>query len=159
MCLAALGSSYCSNLSKWIKLYILSCRLDGEMGHCLLDYDHFGVDPNPATFPDPFTFQITDFLPWLFLEMANFDAMTMTRRGIVLFMNPLVKWFLVDQDDLDTGRITIVEFKRNGQIRDTFRRRAYNMYPVYLQACVSIRPLWEVKEDRTGGVRPEMNAA
>ncbi|EAW10580.1 uncharacterized protein ACLA_050520 [Aspergillus clavatus NRRL 1] len=41
--------------------------------------------------------------------MANYDAVTMTRRGTVLFMRRLCPWFLVTADDLDTGHITIVE--------------------------------------------------
>ncbi|EED22087.1 conserved hypothetical protein [Talaromyces stipitatus ATCC 10500] len=98
MCLAPLSRSYRSNRSKWIKLCILSYRLDGEMEHCLetAGSSNVGVDPNPATFPDPSTFQITDFLPWLILEMANFAAMTMTKRGTVLFTKFLIPWFLVD---------------------------------------------------------------
>ncbi|RAO67698.1 uncharacterized protein BHQ10_003710 [Talaromyces amestolkiae] len=159
MCLAPLGPSYRSNLSKWIKLYILSCRLDGEMGHCLLVDSHIGVDPNPATFPDPSTFQITDVLPWMFLETANFNTITMTCRGTVLFMNQLRTWFLVNQDDLDTGRITTVEFKLNGEIADSLRRRAYNMFPVSLALCVGYDPLWEVRERRVGGYLPDQNAA
>jgi hypothetical protein len=52
MCLAPLGPSNRSNRSKWIKLYIQSCRLDSEMGHCRDSYgsDHGGIDPNPAAF-------------------------------------------------------------------------------------------------------------
>ncbi|GFF59043.1 sterol 3-beta-glucosyltransferase [Aspergillus udagawae] len=67
---APLGPSYRFNQSKWIKLYILSCRLDGELGHCLDRYgsDHGGIDPNPGTFPDPSTVQITDVLPRAILE-------------------------------------------------------------------------------------------
>lgn len=159
LCLAPLCPSYRSNLSKWIKLYILSCRLDGEPGHCLTDYSHSGVDPNPSTFPDPSTFQITDVLPSIYLETANFNTVTMTCRGIVLFMNQLSPWFLVDQDDLDTGRITTVEFKRNGQIADKLRRRAYNMFTVSLALCIGYAPLWEVREGTAGGILPNQNAA
>lgn len=119
---------------------------------------HEGIDPNPATFPDPSTFQTTDVLPLFILEMANFACMTMTERGTVLFMDCLSPWFLVTQEDLNTGRITAVEFKRNGQIRESFLRRAYNMLPVYLRFCPLGKPLSEVKEGRAGGVRPEMNA-
>lgn len=83
----------------------------------------------------------------------------MTCRGTVLFMNQLSPWFLVDQDDIDTGRITTVEFKRNGQIAEKLRRRAYNMYPVSLPLCVGYKPLWEVKEGTAGGILPNQNAA
>lgn len=33
------------------------------------------------------------------------------------------------------------------------------MYPVYLQACVLIKSLWEIKENRAGGNLPDQNAA
>lgn len=130
------------------------------MGHCLGVWGsrHEGIDSNPATFPDPSTFQITDLLPLLILEMANFSYMAMTERGTVHFMDRLSPWFLVTQEDLDTGRIKTFEFKRNGRIRESFRRRAYNMFPIYLRFCTLGKPLSEVKEGRAGGVRPEMNA-
>lgn len=132
------------------------------MGHCLDVYGsyHAGVDANPATlFPrDPSEFSILDFLPWLILEMANFAKMTMTRRGTVLFQGCAAPWFLVNQDDLNTGRITTVHFKSNGRPLEMFQRRAYNMYPVFCRFCGLGKPLREVKEGRAGGVLPEMNA-
>ncbi|PYI02449.1 hypothetical protein BO78DRAFT_410584 [Aspergillus sclerotiicarbonarius CBS 121057] len=85
VCLAPLTETYRSNRSKWTKLNILSYRLDGEMGHCLEDYSHAGVDPNPATFPDPSKFTFTDFLSWYGLEMANFAEIVMIRTVTVLF--------------------------------------------------------------------------
>ena len=44
--LAPLSEGYRSNRSKWFKFYILSCRLDGEMSHCLESNSHAGIDPN-----------------------------------------------------------------------------------------------------------------
>ncbi|RHZ46603.1 uncharacterized protein CDV56_101022 [Aspergillus thermomutatus] len=66
-------------------------------------------------------------------------------------MRRLCPWFLVTADDLDTGHITIVEFKRNGQVRESFRRRACNMWPVYLEYCTGCRDLGQVKWDGVGG--------
>jgi hypothetical protein len=101
------------------------------MGHCFDASEHEDVEPNPDTFTDPSNFQLEDFLLFFILEMANFSAITMTRRGTVHFVDRLAPWFLVTQDDLGAGRITIVESKENGQVRETFRRRLYNMFPVF----------------------------
>ncbi|KAJ5552344.1 hypothetical protein N7494_001722 [Penicillium frequentans] len=153
VCLPPLGLSFPSNQSKWIKLYILSCRLDGEMDHCMQSHGarHGSLDPNPATISDPTKVQITDVLPRAFLEMANFAHITMTRQGTVLFMGFLWHWFLVTDDDLNTGHITVVDFKRNGQIDQCLRRRAFNMWPVYLDLFTGNRPLIHVIDDRIGG--------
>ncbi|PWY91709.1 hypothetical protein BO94DRAFT_617027 [Aspergillus sclerotioniger CBS 115572] len=159
ICLAPLSEASRSNRSKWIKLYILSCRLDGEMGHCLKSNPHAGIEPTPATFPEPTTFSMTVFLPWYTLETANFGNIVMTRNGSVLFLGCTEPWFLVDQNDLDTGRITTVQFENNGEILMTFPRRAYYMFPVYTYFPGLRKPLSEVKQSREGGVRPEQNAA
>ncbi|KAL4948938.1 hypothetical protein BDW69DRAFT_188795 [Aspergillus filifer] len=89
--------------------------------------DHYGsehgaLDLNPASYPDPSAVLTADVLPRALLE-----------------------------DDLDTGHITLVEFKPNGQIKRSFRRRACNMKPVHVAYCVQFKPLEEVVEDRVGG--------
>lgn len=112
---------------------------------------HQGVDPNPSTFPDPSTFQYKDLLPYLFLEGADFYLITMTSKGTVLFTGMLNCWFLVDQEDLDGGLITCVDFKPNGEVEDTFKRRAYNMWPVYLKYMIQWRSIWELKDSSEGG--------
>ncbi|KAL4970927.1 uncharacterized protein BDV14DRAFT_194713 [Aspergillus stella-maris] len=80
LCLAPLGPDYPSNRSKWIKMFILSCRLDGEMGHCMKHYgsEHGALDFNPATYPDPSAVQITDVLSRALLVTANWNCITMT---------------------------------------------------------------------------------
>ncbi|KAL4788938.1 hypothetical protein BDV19DRAFT_395517 [Aspergillus venezuelensis] len=122
------------------KLFILSSRLDGEMGHCM---DHYGsengaLDLNPARYPDPSAVQISDALLGALLEMANWNCITMTSRGMVLFLRPLDPWFLVTQDDLDTGHITLVE-------------RACNMKPVHVAYCVQFKPFEQIVKDRVNG--------
>ncbi|RDW76858.1 uncharacterized protein DSM5745_06850 [Aspergillus mulundensis] len=153
LCLAPLGPDHRSNRSKWIKLFLLSCRLDGEMGHCLDQYgsEHGGLTLNPASHPDPSAVQVTDVLPRALLETANWNCITMTRRGTVLFLQRLGPWFLVTPDDLETGHITIVEFKRNGQVAKSLRRRACNMWPVYLKYCGQYLSLEEIEDNRVGG--------
>lgn len=123
------------------------------MGHCL---DRFGskhgsINLNPATYPDPTVVQITDVLPRALLEPANWNCITMTSRGTVVFDLTLDPWFLVTPEDLETGHITIVEFKRNGQIANTLRRRACNLWPVHLRYNALYHPLEELEENRVGG--------
>ncbi|KAL4973092.1 hypothetical protein BDW66DRAFT_154095 [Aspergillus desertorum] len=75
-----------------------------------MDYygsEHGAIDLNPATYPNPSTVQITDVLPPAMLEMANWNCITMTSRGTVLFLQPLAPSFLVTPDDLETGHITM----------------------------------------------------
>ncbi|KAJ6017264.1 hypothetical protein N7451_000643 [Penicillium sp. IBT 35674x] len=62
------------NTPRFIKLYSLSCRLDGEIGHCWQEFgeDHGGLDPNPATVADMSSAQMSDLLPSAYLEMAYF---------------------------------------------------------------------------------------
>lgn len=83
--------------------------------------------------------------------MADWNCMGMTRRGTVLFLQRLFPWFLVTPEDLETGHVTTVEFKRNGQVSESFRRRVCNMWPVYLEYWVECKPLEEIKEERVGG--------
>ncbi|KAI2822929.1 hypothetical protein CBS12448_9228 [Aspergillus niger] len=105
--------------------------MDSCLGH--LGSRDGAIDVNPATH-DLSAVQITDVLTRDILEMANLNFMTMIRN-----------------DDLDTGHITVVEFKRNGQVHNSFRRRACNMWPVYLEYCSAWRPLGYVIEQRVGG--------
>jgi hypothetical protein len=152
VCLAPLSGSHRANRSKWIKLYILSCRLDGEIGHCLEPNgaEHTGIDANPATFPDQSTFQYTDLLPFLYLEMANFRGMVMTSKGTVLFTGGTGNFYLVDQNDLDAGRISAVMFTWNGGLEGAVRKRAYNMHGVYLDLVGLGRTPVDLSQDYRG---------
>ncbi|KAL4899864.1 hypothetical protein BDW74DRAFT_162861 [Aspergillus multicolor] len=123
------------------------------MGHCMDQYgsQHGGITLNPASHPDPSVVQITDVLPRALLEPANWNAVAMTRRGTVVFLHTLDPWFIATPDDLDTGHITMVEFKRNGQVAKSFRRRACNMWPVHLKYSNQYQTLEEIEENRVGG--------
>lgn len=136
-----------------MKINNLSYRLDGEMRHCMeyMGADHGSLDPNPATVHDLSNVQLSDVLPGAVLEMDNFDYFTMTRQGTVLYMQQLKRWFVVTQGYLNAGLITIVDFKNHGQVDLSFRQRAYNMYPVYLDLFSLRKSLQEVADDRVGG--------
>ncbi|KAJ5933842.1 hypothetical protein N7454_006171 [Penicillium verhagenii] len=153
ICLAPLGPSNPVNRSKWIKLNILAYRLDGEAGHCMNDmgFYHGSLDPNPTTVHDLSNVQLTDILPRVLLEMANFEYITMTRQGTVLYVRQIKKWFVVTQEDLDAGLITTVDFKYNGQVDIAIRRRAYNMCPVYQYLFIDRKCVEQVDNDGVGG--------
>ncbi|KAL3491533.1 hypothetical protein BJX62DRAFT_123212 [Aspergillus germanicus] len=94
---------------------------------------------------------MTDVLPWAILEQADLRLMLMTRHGTVTFDWIHTPWFLVTQDDLDTGHITMVVFKRNGEVKESIRRRACNFHDVYLHYAVDCKSLTEIVEDLAGG--------
>jgi hypothetical protein len=116
---------------------------------------HGGIDLNPATYPhrDLSTIQaeMTDVLPWAILEQADLRLMLMTRRGTVTFDWIHTPWLLVTQDDLDTGHITMVVFRRNGEVKESIRRRACNFHDVYLHYTVDCKSLTQIDEDLVGG--------
>jgi hypothetical protein len=123
------------------------------MGHCLEHFGdpHGGIDLTPVTYPDPSKAQITDVLPWAVLEQADLRLMFMTRRGMVTFNGIHTPWFLVTQEDLDTGHITMVVFKRNGEVKESIRRRAFNFHDVYPHYSVNYKSLIQMDEDLAGG--------
>jgi hypothetical protein len=59
--------------------------------------------------------------------------------------------FLVDQEGLETGRLSLVEFQANGQIEVEMLRRPVNMIPVMrylMRLCWSVGRL---KDENIGG--------
>lgn len=88
------------------------------------------VRPNPASFPDPSTFSIDDFMMWAFVETADFTSMTMSRSGHVLFTSGMLGYNFIDQHTIDTGRLSLVEFKTNGMVDKQTRRLPFNMFQV-----------------------------
>jgi hypothetical protein len=84
--------------------------------------------------------------------MANFHAMVMTSKGTVLFTRWLHTWFLVNQEDLDTGQIAAVSFKHNGEPSGKYKRRAFNMHDVSLMYIVLGKSLDEDEEQTPGGL-------
>jgi hypothetical protein len=105
-------------------------RLDGEYGHIMSPNDHVVVaEQNPAT-ARPKGLHKTDFMSWKYLETADFQALTMTRSGMVRFLRGLWAGFVVDQDGLETGLLSLVDFLPNGQIEEEMFRRPFNLISV-----------------------------
>ena len=63
-------------------------------------------------------------LRWLRLENASFSSVYMTRSGMVLF-NEITYFFMLDQNNLDEGTISVVTYARNGEVKHEVRPRAY----------------------------------
>ncbi|KAF7115458.1 hypothetical protein CNMCM5793_002416 [Aspergillus hiratsukae] len=62
----------------------------------------------------------------MFLEQADFRAIQMKRDGTAFFSKPGL-WFVIDQSGLDTGRISVVDFKPNGQVANLIRLRPWHL--------------------------------
>lgn len=129
-CLAPVDKDHPENYVRWLKFQILLYRLDGDYGHIMNPGDSIVIaEQNPST-ARPEGLQKADYLSWQILEPANFQHLTMTKCGMVRFPGGLRTNFLVDQDGLETGRLTLVNFKPNGQIDVEMLRRPFNMISV-----------------------------
>ncbi|THC98112.1 hypothetical protein EYZ11_002400 [Aspergillus tanneri] len=67
-------------------------QLNGGISHPFIEGDHLPtmVESSPAGFPDTTTFTIDDFMMCSFVETADFQTMTMSRSGHVLFGNSMM---------------------------------------------------------------------
>ncbi|KAJ6133721.1 hypothetical protein N7523_000043 [Penicillium sp. IBT 18751x] len=71
---------------------------------------------------------LSDILSELYLSSADFHALSMTRSGTVVFADgPDYTWYVIEEPELATGRMTIAEFGSDGSVRDSIVRRAWNM--------------------------------
>jgi hypothetical protein len=73
--------------------------------------------PNPQlpTLLSPSVPDLDYSLASMFLEKADFRAIRMKRDGTAFFSKTGI-WFVIDQSALDTGRISVVDFKPNGEV-------------------------------------------
>ncbi|KAK1141550.1 hypothetical protein N8T08_008963 [Aspergillus melleus] len=150
ICLAKIDTP--AKRARFIKILILTYQLDGETMHPFIEANiPTMVQPNPASFPDPSTFSIDDFMMWAFVETADFTTMTMSRSGHVLFDSDMMGHKFIDQNTIDTGRVSMVEFKTNGMVDQTAMRLPFNIF----QAMIYIAGLgWgveRVEESAAGG--------
>ena len=117
--------------ARFIKILILCYQLDGETMHPFGDGQiPTMIHPNPASFPDPSTFSEDDFMMWAFVETADFTSMTMSQSGHVLFTSGMLGFNFIDQNTIDTGRLSLVEFKTNGMVDKRTMRLPFNMFQV-----------------------------
>ncbi|KAF7178209.1 hypothetical protein CNMCM7691_006881 [Aspergillus felis] len=60
----------------------------------------------------------------MFLEQADFQAIQMKRDGTAFFSRTGI-WFVIDQSALDTGRISVVDFKSNERVASRTQLRPW----------------------------------
>lgn len=94
---------------------------------------------------------LSEVLPALYLNKADFHALSMTRRGTVVFADgPDYRWYVIDAPGLATGQMAIVEFGSNGQVRDSILRRPWNIGQVVLFGEMG-RRVADLAESSIGG--------
>ncbi|OOQ88774.1 hypothetical protein PEBR_11396 [Penicillium brasilianum] len=129
-CLAPVTKDHPRNYTRWLKIQIMLYNLDGEYGHIMYPNDDVVVaEQNPAT-ARPDGLHKTDFMSWKYLETADFQALTMTRFGMVRFLRGRWAQFVVDQEGLETGLLSLADFLPNGQIEIEMLRRPFNLIGV-----------------------------
>ncbi|KAF7167883.1 hypothetical protein CNMCM5623_001030 [Aspergillus felis] len=95
---------------------------------------------------------LSEILPALYLNRADFHALSMTRCGTVVFADgPDYTWYVIDAPGLATGRITIVEFGSNGHVRESILRRPWNMGQVISFGQILGRRVVDLAESSIGG--------
>lgn len=62
----------------------------------------------------------------MFLEQADFRAIQMKRDRTAFFSKTGI-WFVIDQSGLDTGRISVVDFKPNGAVANLTHLRPWHL--------------------------------
>ncbi|KAL4879770.1 hypothetical protein BJY04DRAFT_89372 [Aspergillus karnatakaensis] len=123
-------------------------RYDLETGHCLIDsYMPSEAIPNPTTMSIN---RIEDFPRWSHLGNADFRSIYLTKSGAVLYNGYVGPFMFVDEEGLRTGRLSLVEFKQNGEIGNSILIRPYNMRWLYLNLFVLGKGLEEVRNCEGG---------
>ncbi|GIK03451.1 hypothetical protein Aspvir_007522 [Aspergillus viridinutans] len=96
--------------------------------------------------------RVSHVLPALFLETADFNVISMTRSGTVVFANGAgYTWFVIDQTGLETGRMALVEYASNGDIKASTLRRPWNMEQVMSFGQILGRSVSELAQSGIGG--------
>lgn len=136
------------NRARWVKFAILMYRYDIEVGHCLLDSympEEAVLNLATTTTTTTNTHSIEDFLPWSDLEVANFGSIYLTRTGTVVYLGYPGPYMLVDEEELKTCRLILVEFKSNGAVEDSMLIRPFNMRWPHLNVSVHMKGLDEIR--------------
>lgn len=112
------------NRSAWTKIQILLYHLDGELGPL------FGPERDVALAeqnPEATTLlTVNSLLTWSFIENADFNHITMTSHGTIIFLRNYDR-LVVDQQALDTGLALLCNFQNNGQLGASGRVRPMNL--------------------------------
>ncbi|KAL3480855.1 hypothetical protein BJX99DRAFT_205448 [Aspergillus californicus] len=102
---------------------------------------------NPAS---PLTNSFEDFLSWLDLETADFRSVYLTRSGCIVYNGFLGPYLLIDNESLKTGRLSLVQFRQNGTIKDIMQICPFNIRLPYVGLTVHIKQLQEIRNCEGG---------
>ncbi|KAJ5711006.1 hypothetical protein N7488_005162 [Penicillium malachiteum] len=92
-------------------------------------------------------------LPSAFLKEADFRAISMTCNGYAFFSGCIGIWFIIDQTDLDTSRMTLVSFNPDGTTRDHLKLRPWNIASLVIRYTGLAWPLSRLIFEEVGGGR------
>ncbi|KAJ5712176.1 hypothetical protein N7488_006332 [Penicillium malachiteum] len=95
-------------------------------------------------------------LPSALLNMGEFRAISMTKNGFAFFTGRLGIWFIIDQTDLETGRMTMASFNADGTVRDHIKLLPWNMAASVIRLVGLGWSLRRVIFEDTGG-SPHLN--
>ncbi|KAL4966730.1 uncharacterized protein BDV14DRAFT_198538 [Aspergillus stella-maris] len=142
ICLAPINPTNELNRARLVKLAILLYRHDAEAGHCLENaYIPVVLDLNPM-YGSRSSFE--DFPRWSYLDRADFSSIYLTRSGTVVYNGFLGPYFLIDQEGLGTGRLSLVEFNQNGTVKHAIPIRPFNMRWPYMDLTVNGKEIEEI---------------
>lgn len=95
---------------------------------------------------------VENLLSALFLRTADFRVMAMTRAGTALFTTEYNSiWYVLDAESLETGLINVVQFKPNGDINCSTRRRPFNLTQIMTFHIGNGWPLKKLIQNGIGG--------
>ncbi|KAJ5613719.1 hypothetical protein N7528_007373 [Penicillium herquei] len=92
-------------------------------------------------------------LPSALLKEADFRAISMTHNGSAFFSGCVGIWFIIDQTDLDTGRMTLVSFNPDGTALDRLKLRPWNVASLVIRYTGLAWPLSRLIFEELGGGR------
>lgn len=109
------------NYIHWIKTLLLCNRFDGAREDFLAGNDpaYYLVLAGESPHAD-----IREMVRWSFLENADFDKISMTRSGEVIYTGK-GHYIIIDQSNPDEGTISLVDYALNGEIKNEIRTTPY----------------------------------
>ncbi|KAL7651276.1 hypothetical protein ACMYSQ_011011 [Aspergillus niger] len=131
---------------EWSRRHPFDLRGAGDAPRCHIP-ELLGCPPAATA-----TTTLSEVLPALYLAPADYRAISMTRQGTVVFADgPDLTWFVIDAPGLATGRLTLVEYGSNGDVRVSTLRRPWNMGQTMTFEQVLGKDLDEIAESGIGG--------
>ncbi|KAL3491667.1 hypothetical protein BJX62DRAFT_236931 [Aspergillus germanicus] len=120
------------NYKRLLKILILcymSRHLTGapyKLGHAFGNSTRKESPHLPAFLPASDQRTLVYSLSSIFLENADWRAIHATRTGTVFFYEAS-HWYIIDQEALDTGRVKLVDFNRDGSVEAQEALRPFNI--------------------------------